>query len=201
MSNAEFVSFAYPAIGNAGADEQFESARRRGYSAGYAEGVRDAETEFRERVAELEDAANTDVARANARSRAAVSIMMSAADSLDNRTAPVLAEAERALVNAATELAEAVLGQELRHAPTSARSALARALNHPEISTAVSVRMNPGDLALIGEDIRGASGIAFISDPSLSHGDALTQFPIGLLDARIATALERARQELREDTE
>ena len=192
---------AYPAIRNAGIDVQFEDARRRGYAAGFAEALRDAEVEFQERVAKLEVEHLRNAERNEDRSRAAVAIVMRAADALDQRTAPVLADADHAVVKAAMELAEAILCRELRHGPTSARSALARALDHAAAASVVAVRMNPTDLALLEDDMHAHAGIAFVADPSLKPGDAIAQLEVGLLDARISTALDRARHELAEETE
>ena len=57
--------------------------------------------------------------------------------------------------------------------------------------------MNPQDLALLELDTVPGTGIALVADPTLARGDALTAFDEGFLDARIATALERACAALR----
>jgi flagellar assembly protein FliH len=191
-----FIPAVFPSIGNPETDLEFESARRRGYSAGYAEGVREGEAEYRARVVAMETASGEESTRASARSRAAVTVLITAARALDRRVAPVLAEAELSLVAASSELAEAILGQELRHGPTSARSALARALDHDDAPGIVSVRMNGDDLGLITPEIRDETAVTFIADPALGRGDAIAQLEVGLIDARIGTALQRARQEL-----
>jgi flagellar assembly protein FliH len=56
--------------------------------------------------------------------------------------------------------------------------------------------LNPGDLALIDPEVRARSGVALVADASLQPGDAIADMPNGYLDARIGTALSRAKATL-----
>lgn len=61
-----------------------------------------------------------------------------------------------------------------------------------------TLRLHPLDLALLDESTRASSapGVVFVADPSLGRGDAEADLPAGLIDARLGTALARARQAL-----
>jgi flagellar assembly protein FliH len=41
--------------------------------------------------------------------------------------------------------------------------------------------------------VRAAAGVLFSADASIARGDAIAMLPFGYLDARIATAVARAR--------
>ena len=60
----------------------------------------------------------------------------------------------------------------------------------------VAVRLHPEDLRALGPDPELPEGARLVADPSLSRGDAVADLPDGWLDARIGTALERARTAL-----
>ncbi|MFS2031944.1 hypothetical protein ACEN85_17785, partial [Curtobacterium sp. CT11-45] len=56
-----------------------------------------------------------------------------------------------------------------------------------------AVRLSVADAARVAElDLP----VPVVADPSLHDGDAVVDLPDGLLDARIATALDRARTAL-----
>ncbi|TFC93856.1 MULTISPECIES: FliH/SctL family protein [Cryobacterium] len=179
-----------------------ESSRARGHAAGYTAGLRAAAADVDARI-ERHDAEHAAAAlHQQARVDRAVTLLGAAAAALHQRTAPVLREAEDTLVATAVELAEAILGHELADTDTSARAALNRALipgadavggtGRPQ-----AVRMNPADLALIDLVTRTDAGVDFIADADLARGDAIAEFPDGFLDARIGTALARAKAALR----
>ncbi|TFC87165.1 FliH/SctL family protein, partial [Cryobacterium sp. TMT3-29-2] len=134
----------------------------------------------------------------------AVALLAAAAAALHARTVPVVQDAEDTLVTTALELAEAILCHSLGDADASARAALGRALASGEsIGTGAlgtvrphSVRMNPDDLALIDLVTREDAGVDFTADSGLARGDAIAEFPDGFLDARIGTALARAKAAL-----
>ncbi|NKX49982.1 hypothetical protein HER39_05200 [Arthrobacter deserti] len=115
---------------------------------------------------------------------------------LQQRAAPVLADAQDTLVAAAMELAEAILGWELADGERSARAALSRALAGVDASAVQTVRMNPADLTVLDPEVRRQAGVRFVPDSSLARGDAVTEFEDGYLDARIGSALARARAAL-----
>jgi flagellar assembly protein FliH len=190
----------FPAIHGAGESDGFT----RGHAAGYAAGLRKAEAEVRVLRGELE--AEHAAAREEGQRRlaSAVVLLESAAAALHARTAPILAEADDELADAAVALAEAILGYELSDAATGAKAALKRALSAPDPEAAVAVRLHPDDLALLQAELpkteRTTAQITWVPDPSLTRGDAVAEYPDGELDARIGSALERARAALAGET-
>jgi len=194
---------AFPAVGpdsRTAADTAATArAQAQGHALGYADGMRraGAETEaFRARL-EAEHATVQDALKA--RVGAEIAALAAARAAVSERTAPVLADAERTLFECALSLAEAVLGRELSDGGASARAALARALSGPLESQPLRVRMNPLDAQAVGAQLlkAGAPGVVdVVADQSLSRGDAVADFPDGFLDARVSSALERARTSL-----
>jgi flagellar assembly protein FliH len=172
-----------------------ESARSRGFAAGYADGLRAAAVEQSawadaaevERVLESESAA-VRVAQVAATLRAA-------AVDLTECTVPVLAEAERTLLAAAFELAEAVIGNAQSDSLAAARAAVARVLDSEVAGEVGIVRLNPQDLEAIAPLV-GEGVVRFVADPALAPGDAIGELQDGWLDARIRTAIDRAREAL-----
>ncbi|WP_076261879.1 FliH/SctL family protein [Intrasporangium flavum] len=178
----------FPALDLMGETEGYT----RGHAAGYAAGLRRAADEVAARESELVARHAAAVAAERARTDRALAVLDSAARALELRTAPVLADADAQLVAAAVELAEAIVGCELSDAPHGARAALARALSAPDASSVTVVRLHPDDLALV-EDSVDASRVELVADAGLSRGDAVAVYPDGELDARIGSALARAR--------
>jgi flagellar assembly protein FliH len=207
-------------------------AEARGHAAGYAAGLRAAEADLAVRRVAME-AEHAEAATRLERSLAAsFAALDAAAEALRQRVAPVLSEAEEALVETALDLASAVLGFEIAasepvpvHATSTApsaadadadtdpavrdaaahpagpregrtaRAAVARALDGLDRSLVVGVRLHPADLAALG-DATAASSVPLIADARLARGDAEVDLPSGLVDARLVTALSRARAAL-----
>ena len=178
-----------------------ESSRARGHAAGYTAGLRAAAADVDARTARQDAEHAAAVLHQQARVDRAVALLGAAAAALHERTVPVLQDAEDTLVATAMELAEAIVGHELGDADSSARSALRRAVlsGADEVAGAGrphAVRMNPHDLALIDQVTRADAGVDFIADATLARGDAIAELPDGFLDARIGTALARAKAAL-----
>ena len=236
-------------------------AEARGHAAGYAAGLRAAELELTARRAVLEAEHSDLVQRLQAHALAAADALGAAARALDACVVRTVADAEEALVASAFELAEAVVGYELRasepesspaapagpagpagpaaavaavaagaadagpagpaaadgaargiDAPAvapaepgadprvgrTARAAVARALDGAAGGVVTTIRMHPLDLALLDESTRASSAprAVFAPDASLARGDAEADLPAGLIDARLGTALDRARRAL-----
>jgi flagellar assembly protein FliH len=174
-------------------------AQAQGHARGYADGMRRAGVEaaaFRARL-EAEHAASQDALKV--RVGAEIEALAAARAAIRERCAPVLADAERTLFECALSLAEAVLGRELSDGAASSRAALARALSGPPESQPLRVRMNPLDAQAVEAHLLQAgvpAGIDVVAEMSLSRGDALADFPDGFLDARVSSALDRARKSL-----
>lgn len=193
MSSDTFLTMTIPRLGTSNSARLEEQARARGHAAGYTDGLRAAQVEVDRRMAQLEEQHAAALHAANDRTAAAVAILQAAAQSLNDRTLPVLAESHGALAAAAIELAEAILGYELGNEERAAHAAVTRALDVTHLDDVRTVRLHPADLALLDDHVRRSAGVTFTADSSLSRGDAITEFPSGYLDARLSTALDRAK--------
>jgi flagellar assembly protein FliH len=197
MSTEEgFSRISFPSLRDGRQEQVEEQARVRGHAAGYAAGLRAAAAEVKEQQARLQAEHEAAVQNHRARVEQTVQALHGAVRALQQRTAPVLADAQHTLAAAAMELAEAVLGCELADGERGARAALARALADVDASSVHMVRMHPADLSLLEPEVRRQAGVDFVPDSSLARGDAVTEFADGYLDAKIGTALVRARAAL-----
>ena len=211
-ARSNFSAVTFPSL-QGERDAGGDASRARGHAAGYTAGLRAAAAEVDARIARLDAEQTAAGAIGQARIDRAVALLGAAAAALHERTVPVIQEAEDTLVATALELAEAILGYSLGDADASARAALGRALatgatgatgvTGATVTTGAlgtvrphSVRMNPADLALIDLITRADAGVDFTADADLARGDAIAEFPDGFLDARIGTALTRAKAAL-----
>ncbi|QQD77541.1 hypothetical protein I8920_07440 [Curtobacterium sp. YC1] len=197
---------AYPVIGDRAVRERATGADVRGHAAGYTAGLRAAQAEtdaLRARL-EAEHAARTAALQADTARRIAVLDAASAA--MLATVAPVLADAEASVASAAMDLAEAVVGYAIRasrpvdgttdgraQGASGAEDTVRRALASLDRTVPVAVRLSPGDAARVADL---ALAVPVVADPALRDGDAVVDLPDGLLDARITTALDRARTAL-----
>jgi flagellar assembly protein FliH len=196
---ATFSRVSFPSLRGTTASDDDRRSRASGHSAGYAAGLRAAADEMAAQAAQHEAALAQALADGQARIHEALSVLNAASQALARRTVPVVAEAQDAIAATAVELAEAIIGRELSHEETSASSALHRALADVEPDLVRQVRLNPEDLAVLERQGALAAGITFVADATLGRGDAISEFEDGYLDARIATALARARSALLEE--
>ncbi|MET0934135.1 MAG: FliH/SctL family protein [Mycetocola sp.] len=196
LTELSFHPVSLPSLAHHDADRIETQSRTRGHAAGYAAGLRAAEKERLEQRAACE-AEHAEVLRAaRASVESALTALAAAIRSADARMLPVLQASDDTLAAAALDLAEAVLGHELADGDRSARAALGRALGAVPTAELTSIRMNPGDLALIDPELRASAGVDLVADGALHPGDALALLPDGYVDARIGTALARARAAL-----
>ena len=196
----EFLPVTFPALRNVETDPFEVQSRASGHAAGYAAGLRAASSELAERTARLDAEHEAAVLHGRARVDRVVALLGAAARALDERSLPLIERSQDALAAAAIALAEAILGSELSRDENSARTALTRALARADSTTVRVVRMNPVDLAGLDEDTIAATGVLFAPDDSLDRGDAVTEFEVGYLDARISTALARAKAAIAGET-
>ncbi|MCG2621632.1 hypothetical protein LVY72_06840 [Arthrobacter sp. I2-34] len=195
-TEAVFSPMSFPPLRDGRHEQAEERARARGHAAGYAAGLRAAAAEITAQKARLQAEHEAVVQHGKARVERTVQALNTAVQTLQQRTAPVLADAQDTLAAAALELAEAVLGCELADGERGARAALARALAGVDAATVQTVRMNPVDLTVLDPEVRRQAGVQFVPDSSLARGDAVTEFADGFLDAKIGSALARARAAL-----
>jgi flagellar assembly protein FliH len=194
--DVSFSPASFPALRDAAQLRAETDAQNRGQSIGYAIGLRTAALELAEQRATLDAEYQAMMRDGQARIDEAVALLAVAAQSLNDRAIPLQEEAQDTLVSSALELAEAVLEYELSDGHNSARSALARVLSHVDPATVVTVRMNPSDLVLLDRASLDGAKVELTPDPLLQRGDAIADFAEGYLDARIGSALDRARAAL-----
>lgn len=196
LTELPFRAVSLPTLSHHDADRIETQSRTRGHAAGYAAGLRAAEKERLEQRAACEAEHAEALRAARAFVESALTALAAAVRSADARMLPVLQESEDALASAAIDLAEAVLGRELSDGDRSARAALGRALGAVPPADLTSIRMNPADLAMIDPELRAHAGVPLLPDATLQPGDALAVLPDGYVDARIGTALSRAKAAL-----
>ena len=187
----------HPAAGRGSRDDERvrleERWRARGHAAGYTEGLRAAAIVAADRATAQAAEHEALMRTARAELGQALAVLQNAARALDERTVPVLRDAEDTLLGVAIDLAEAIIG----HAVADEAAAVRFALGRSRDGTAAephTVRLHPHDLALLEAP---PAGVTLVADASLARGDAVSEFPDGYLDARIGSALERARAALR----
>lgn len=197
MSNSGFAPVNYPDLGTHNV-AGVSAAQARGYAAGYAEGLRRAaavqlsaerarESEHRRRLAEEK-----------AVSRQAATALSRAAEQILAAALPLIEEVDEALVEAAIDLAEAVLQREVAGGHVTAADTLRRVLAAVPKEELVAVRLPPTAAA---EAVTGAqtglTAVEMVADESLAPGDAVAVLRDGWLDARIAASLSRAKAVLK----
>ena len=190
-TEVSFSAFPLPRIGTSEAGRVETQWKTRGHAAGYAAGLRTAETVLAERLVAMERELSQAKEAAHAELERAVTVLAAAIRAAEARTLPVVQDSQDALATAAIDLAEAIIGQELSDGPRSARAALTRALGTVPPAELTGIRLHPDDRALLDEDL--PEGVRLIADPTLARGDAIAELPDGYLDARISTALNRAK--------
>jgi flagellar assembly protein FliH len=199
--DTRFGRMVFPRLRGEEQDRATEQSRAEGHAAGYTEGLRLAAEDVALRAEEMSAEHSENERHFEAQVEHAVRLLAAAARALDERSIPLIQQAEATLVHTSLELAEAILGCELSHTEPSARRALERALHQPDQldrSEVHTVRMHPEDLVVLGAQTRALESIRFVADSELERGDAITEFSDGFLDARISTAFERARAALDE---
>ena len=215
MTDTVVHRVAFPVLADPAGRERASSADVRGHAAGYTAGLRAAQAEtdaLRNRL-EAEHAARVTALQADTARR--IAVLDAATNAMLSTVAPVLADAEASVASAAVDLAEAIVGNVVRasrpaHDATvadgpdgqgsreariasGAEATVRRALASVDRTVPVAVRLSPGDAARVaGLDLP----VPVVADGALRDGDAVVDLPDGMLDARIATALDRARTAL-----
>lgn len=200
-SHTAFVPAPLPGVDAPRTGSEADAAHAAGFAAGFAAGMRAAAEQAEADRTVLRVAHDRGEARRDAEVAHAVDALAAAADALDARVAPVVAQAQGAVHDAALAIAEAVIAREVRPGPDSSRALLERALAVPEGYAPARVRMHPADLSQVSHALEEGtatlpSGVDLLPDPRLTPGDALTEYQDGALDLRVGAALDRARAAL-----
>ena len=190
----DFFPLIFPSLPSSARQDQADADNRSaGHAAGYASGLRAAGAELAGQKAALDAEHRAALLHDAARTDRAIAVLTSAAAALDSRLLPVVTDAQDAIAASALELAETIIGEALADGERSAKAALTRALAAVDPATITTIRLNPLDLGVLNETVRAAAGVLFSADASIARGDAIAMLPFGYLDARIATAVARAR--------
>lgn len=188
-----FVPQAVPVLHSSRVQELEASASARGYAAGYAAGARAAQEGVEHLRTSLEGEYDRRAVEQADRAESVLAVLLEAARVLAERTVPVVETAQHAVVRGALDLAESIVGLELGDRAHAAQAALSRVTAEVDAAV-VGVRMHPDDIALLARE--GFDVPVLVADPSMLRGDAVADLEHGFLDARIGTAIARARAEL-----
>lgn len=178
-------------------DRARSAAHAEGYAAGWATGMHAAATRT---AAEAERVrADNDRALAEHRARLARSIQAldDAAAALERRAAPAIAEIESLILSSALAIAEALVGDVVADDTRRAPAALSRALDLAPAGEPVTVRLSPGDHALLdGAPTPPGREITLVADPALHPGDAIAVSGATEIDARLRAGIARVASAL-----
>ena len=197
MSTDAFSPAVYPRLHGEGLTAErekavFEKAKVRGYAEGHAEGFRAGNAV----AAAAQEQAEADRSAREARETQAVTdaaaAMHAAARSLADR------ERHLAAVARALELAELIVAGELTDSDASALSAVRRAMAAVDPADVRELRLHADDIRTLERLDAVPSAFALSADETLERGDAVAMLERGFVDARIGSALERARRAVKE---
>jgi flagellar assembly protein FliH len=171
--------------------ERYDHGFKKGYIAGYALGARQAQAE---RAADLASQ-KTMWAATQAQAGALVGQLASATSEYVARFGPRDGVLTEQLVTAAFELAEAIVGCELRTRPDRALQ-VAKAVLADLPTGPATVRVNPADeplLAQVASTLGHGANVVVIADPAVGPGGCVVSSGAKTVDARIEQAMARAR--------
>jgi flagellar assembly protein FliH len=192
-TSSAFAPLVFPEVATEVTGEIAERARVQGHAAGYAAGRREAGAVLEQDRAALRAEADRVLAGEIARVRSAAAALDAAAASLLAAGAKSNAVVDEAVLAAAVDIAELVLGRELTDRPGSALAAVRRVLAAAGEAPVRVLRLHPDDLALVEGVAAEHPSLRFIADPALERGDAIADLADGSVDARIGAALDRVR--------
>lgn len=171
-------------------------ARERGFAEGRADGHRQGYLAGHEEA--LIAAARAEADRDHATQQALAALTAAATDLHAHRGRDI-AGIEELLIDAALELATAIVGRELQVADDPGRDALVRALRLADGMEPAVARLHPADVDTLGAPDEVAPGreITVVSDPAVEPGGCILEVGKGRIDAQLGTAIERVREVLR----
>ncbi len=173
--------------------EMVGSAIESGYRDGWDQGFNEARVSVEQASAAERAAWQQEQTR---RLSSALDALASAVVELQLRQAIELTNLEDTVAAAAFDLAGALLGRELELSRSPGRDAVARALALAPSGESLVVRLNPADVETLGsiDDLLAGRQYTVLPDPSVESGGCLLDAKDCRVDARLATAIARARQ-------
>ncbi len=173
--------------------EMIGSAIESGYRDGWDQGFNEARTAVEQAADDERDAWLQEQGR---RLGSALDALASAVVEFQIRRTLDLTNLEGRVATAAFDLAAALLGRELELTRSPGRDAVARALALAPPNESLVVRLNPADVETLGsiEDLLPGRRYKVLSDPSIESGGCLLDAKDCQVDARLTTAIARARQ-------
>ena len=188
---------AFPALVKDETPEVRERARVQGHSAGYAAGRKAATDALTADRAAQRAEADRVLGEQIEGLRSALDAIGQAAGALNAQTVTALEGTEDAVLAAALEIAGMILGRAIAEDREGAAvAALRRALDASGPAPVRTVRMHPEDLELVGMVAGEEPGLRLLADPRIARGDAMVDLPDGVIDACIASAVDRVRRAL-----
>jgi flagellar assembly protein FliH len=188
---------AYPELVKDERPEVMERARVQGHSAGYAAGRKAATDTLAADRAALRAEADRALGVEIEGLRSALDAVRRAAGELNAQTSMSLEGTEESVLSAAIEIAGMILGRAISEDHEGAAvAALRRALAAAGPVPVRIVRMHPDDLELLGMIADNEPGLQLVADAGIARGDAMVDLPDGVVDACIASAVERVRRVL-----
>jgi flagellar assembly protein FliH len=178
------------------------AARAEGYAIGWAAGVRDATKQVHATATAAEGVRQAEADAQVQAVRTTLLVLSQAAQSLEQRAVTPANELRDAVLQAAVELTETLLGRELAVATDPGMDALRRALDLLPTGRPVTVRLHPNDAPTVRNALAampaGELGrdVLVVADPGIELGGCIADCDATRVDAQLSTALARVRQVL-----
>lgn len=181
-------------------DEGYRHGEEAGHKKGYEVGVEQGyPTGYQQGYSEgLETGLKAAEQQADTRAYEMAAVLGQAIDAFHHRETVALQDIESNVVELALSLAATILDREIDAAINPGADAISRALKLAPERGELTVRMNPTDCETLGDLSLGAPGrdLVLVPDPSIEVGGVLVETDTAVIDARISTALARAREVL-----
>ena len=131
----------------------------------------------------------------------AMSALRDAVHSIQLHEARWLSNVEENLAAVAVAVARHIVQREVVTDPTFVRDVVLNAVSQYPVDQAITVRLNPGDLAVCRESLTNdvvaiAPNIQWMADATIQRGGCLTEGRERIIDGRVDTALERVYRSL-----
>ena len=174
-----------------------EEARKKGFEAGYAAGLKTADAEIQSRAdaqAKVQTAQGLEAGR---------KVMDALAKAIDQAKVEWLNRWESAAIKLCAAIAEKIIRVELANRPNLSQGMIRKLLDVASSEQWLIARVHPDDGPLLEEPADSAGGssrfqqiIEVRPDSTLSRGDCIVELEQGQLDGRVAVQLERLTEEL-----